>query len=247
MNPKKSERLVVKYDDWHRTQHSAGSGTELFLSQWHIDAMKLAPPLGDTAVLEVGCGAGDFALYLSSQARAVTAVDFSPAAIGIAQEKGTARKANVDFQVADAQALPFTDAVFDVVFSCECLEHLPNPQQGLREMCRVLKPGGQLLLTTENYANAMIIYWMMAWLSGKPFNSGAGVQPIENFFLFWRVKRLMAIAGFQVERMIGAHHVFLVIPGCHPHLFVRERFRTKALAGLFSPIARHTSFKAVKK
>ena len=102
------------------------------------------------------------------------------------------------------------------------------------------------MLTTENYSNAMVIYWAMAWLSGKPFNSGSGVQPIENFFLFWRVKKMMRRAGFKVARMTGAHHVFFVVPGCHPHLFVRKRFRTPLWATLFRPLARHVSFRAVK-
>lgn len=236
-----------EYNAWHQSVHGAESTTELHLCQWHLDALSLSPPLENASVLEVGCGPGDFAIHLASKAKAVTAVDFSPVAIEIADKKRAAQNVQAEFKVADAQQLPFTDNCFDVVFSCECLEHLPNPQRALIEMHRVLRPGGTLILTTENYSNAMLVYWGLAWLMGKPFNSGSGVQPIENFFVFWRVKRLFQRAGLEVVQMIGAHHVFLVLPRCHPHLFVKERFRNGMLARLFRPFARHFTFRAIKR
>jgi SAM-dependent methyltransferase len=49
----------------------------------------------------------------------------------------------------DAHALPFRDAAFDVVLCTEVLEHLPEPQRAIHDIFRVLKPGGQLLLTTR--------------------------------------------------------------------------------------------------
>lgn len=51
--------------------------------------------------------------------------------------------------VGDAQALGFADARFDVVLCTEVLEHLPEPQKAIDEIFRVLKPGGELLLTTR--------------------------------------------------------------------------------------------------
>ena len=51
--------------------------------------------------------------------------------------------------IGDTQALGISDATFDVVLCTEVLEHLPEPQQAVDEMFRVLKPGGQLLLTTR--------------------------------------------------------------------------------------------------
>ncbi|HEY3855117.1 MAG TPA: class I SAM-dependent methyltransferase [Verrucomicrobiae bacterium] len=234
------------YDEWHKTVHGTESSFETHLCQWHQDALALAPALKDARLLEVGCGAGDFAIHLCQRAGDVVAVDFSATAIEIAERKRLAQGAPVSFQVADAQELPFPDASFDVVFSCECLEHLPNPQKGLIEMHRVLKERGTLILTTENYSNAMVIYWAMAWLRRKPFDSGSGVQPIENFFVFWKVRKMMRRAGFDVRQMLGAHHVFLAVPGCHPHLFVKERFRTCTYAAIFRIFARHVSFKAMK-
>lgn len=236
-----------EYDEWHRKLSEDQSPTECRLAQWHEDALSLAPPLIRQAViLEVGCGHGDFSIHLSRSVQSVTGVDFSPMAINIAKKKGSTQGSSAHFQIEDAQALSFQDNTFDIVFSCECLEHIPNPAKALKEMARVLKPGGHLLLTTENYSNAMLLYWAMALLRRRPFNSGSGPQPIENFFLFWRVRKMISDSGFRVLRMLGAHHVFFALPGCHPHLFVRERFRHPLLVRLLRPFARHVSFVAVK-
>src|SRR6185503_8546543 len=95
------------------------------------------------------------------------------------------------FCVEDAQALSFESASFDFVVSCECMEHVPQPALMAREIARVLKPGGGFVITTENYFNGMILGWLNAWLRRQPFDSGSGVQPHENFFLFWRVRRIL--------------------------------------------------------
>jgi 2-polyprenyl-3-methyl-5-hydroxy-6-metoxy-1,4-benzoquinol methylase len=234
------------YNQWHDRVHGQEAPEEILLQQWHQDALKLAGAVGTVEILEVGCGAGDFSLHLAALGAQVTGTDFSPKAIEIAVSKGAVQASAARFQVADAQALPFLDQTFDLVLSCECLEHVPEPAKALAEMFRVLKPGGRLILTTENYSNGMLVYWLMAWIQRKPFNSGAGVQPIEHFFLYWRVLRLMRQAGFALLRMTGAHFVFLAVPGTHPHTFVRERIKTPWLANLLRPFARHISFELMK-
>lgn len=235
------------YDNWHQTVHGQDILTESKLEGWHIDALSLSPSLEALNVLEVGCGAGDFAIHLSKQLAVVTAVDFSAKAIEIAKEKSKAQNQSVNFQVADAQSLPFDSNSFDLIFSCECLEHVPDPQKALNEFYRVLKPSGSLILTTENYSNAMILSWIVAWLRKEPFNSGAGVQPVEHFFLYWNVVKMFKKAGFRVLQIIGWHHVFLLLPRFHPHTFVKQRFYNPIAARFFRPFARHMAFKSIKE
>ncbi|HEX8091984.1 MAG TPA: class I SAM-dependent methyltransferase [Blastocatellia bacterium] len=235
------------YDDWHREIHGDENPAAVSLQDWHRNALSLSPSQNSLAVLEVGCGVGDFAIHLAGQGAKVTAVDFSPQAIELARAKSEAQNRPVNFQVADAQSLPFEDGSFDVVFSCECLEHVPDPRLALTEFYRVLKPLGKLVLTTENYSNAMLLGWLVCWLRKEPFNSGAGVQPVEHFFLFWRVKHMFKGAGFQVQRMIGSHHVFLMLPRFDPSTFVVERFDNPIAGALLRPFARHMAFAAVKK
>jgi ubiquinone biosynthesis O-methyltransferase len=236
-----------QYDRWHDGVHQGDAAGALSLAQWHRSALELAPPLAGRDVLEVGCGVGDFSIALSCAGANVAGVDFSPRAIELAQQKARHHDQSIAFQVADAQALPFPDNSFDVLFSCECLEHVPEPRRMLSELHRVLKPGGVLILTTENYSNAMVLGWLMCIIRNEPFNSGTVVQPIEHFFVFWRVKKWMERAGLAVERLTGTHHVFLMLPRCHPHTFVKEQFRSRLLARLFRPAARHMSFRARKR
>jgi hypothetical protein len=93
----------------------------------------------------------------------------------------------------------------------------------------------------------MILGWIVAWLRKQPFNSGAGVQPIDHFFLYWNVRKMFGNAGFKVLQMIGWHHVFLLLPRFHPHTFVKERFHNSIVARLFRPLARHMAFKSIKE
>ena len=60
--------------------------------------------------------------------------------------------------VASIQDIPVEDAAFDIVISCETIEHVVDPLRALREVCRVLRPGGRLLLTTPNYLGPMGLY-----------------------------------------------------------------------------------------
>ena len=174
-------------------------------------------------------------------------IDFSSQAIDLARTRASVQKYPVTFHVADAQRLPFENNSFDLLFSCECLEHIPEPSQSLAEFYRVLRPSGKILLTTENYSNAMLLSWIVCWYRRKPFDSGAGVQPIEHFFLFWRVKRMFEQAGFSVERIVGSHHVFLMLPRFDPHTFVVEYFRSPGVARLLRLFARHMTFAAAKR
>jgi len=235
------------YDEWHRTVHGQDILTENKLEDWHLDALSLSPFVKGLDVLEVGCGAGDFAIHLALQKAKVTAVDFSAEAIEIAKQKSKKQNQQINFQVADAQSLPFANESFDLIFSCECLEHIPDPRKAVNELYRVLKPSGYLILSTENYSNAMILGWIVAWLRKEPFNSGTHVQPVEHFFLYWNVRHLFKKAGFRVLKMIGWHHVFLLLPRFHPHTFVKQRFQNSFTAKLFLPLARHMTFKVIKE
>lgn len=102
------------------------------------------------AVLDVGCGTGTLAIAAKRQvglSGSVCGVDPSPEMIARAQRKAAKAGAAVDFRHGLAQSLPFADGRFDVVLSTVMLHHLARADRpgALREMRRVLKPGGRLL------------------------------------------------------------------------------------------------------
>ncbi len=106
-------------------------------------------PFG-TMVLDVGCGIGGSSRMLAREyGFAVTGVTLSPQQVRRAQEL-TSPEVNARFQVDDALALSFPDASFDVVWSVEAGPHMPDKAQFARELMRVLKPGGILVVADWN-------------------------------------------------------------------------------------------------
>jgi tocopherol O-methyltransferase len=102
-------------------------------------------------ILDVGCGIGGSSLYLAEKFGArVTGITLSPVQANRAKERATAigLQAKTDFQVANALSMPFADDSFDLVWSLESGEHMPDKVKFLQECYRVLKPGGKLILAT---------------------------------------------------------------------------------------------------
>ncbi|MBW4520037.1 MAG: methyltransferase domain-containing protein [Scytolyngbya sp. HA4215-MV1] len=103
-----------------------------------------------TTVLDVGCGIGGSSRILAKDyGFAVTGVTISPQQVKRAQEL-TPHDLNVTFLVDDAMALSFPDASFDVVWSIEAGPHMPDKAVFAKELMRVLKPGGVLVVADWN-------------------------------------------------------------------------------------------------
>jgi ubiquinone/menaquinone biosynthesis C-methylase UbiE len=97
-------------------------------------------------VLEVGCGSG-IAVQLFAEAGArTTAVDLTPWAVATTRARMEAFGLEADVREADAEALPFDDASFDLVFSWGVIHHTSDMDAALGQLVRVLRPGGTLVL-----------------------------------------------------------------------------------------------------
>ena len=102
-------------------------------------------------ILDVGCGIGGSSLYLAQKFDAsVTGITLSPVQASRAAERATeaALGTKASFQVADAQNMPFADNSFDLVWSLESGEHMPDKTKFMQECYRVLKPGGKFIMVT---------------------------------------------------------------------------------------------------
>jgi ubiquinone/menaquinone biosynthesis C-methylase UbiE len=102
-------------------------------------------------VLDAGCGTGNLEHFIAEKdppAISVEAIDFSPGMLAIAIEK-CRRLDNVNFRIGDLdQPLPFADGSFDRIVSINVLYALPDADRTMRELMRVLKPGGKLVVTS---------------------------------------------------------------------------------------------------
>lgn len=102
-------------------------------------------------IIDVGCGIGGSTLYLAEKFGATaTGITLSPVQASRAKER--AIEANladkVEFQIANALEMPFADNSFDLVWSLESGEHMPDKTKFLQECYRVLQPGGKLIFAT---------------------------------------------------------------------------------------------------
>lgn len=136
-----------------------------------------------TSVLEIGCGTGIFSRYFAETGAAVTSMDISPDLIAQAEKETTAP---VTYLIGDAERLPFPEASFDVVAGSSILHHL-DPDIALKEIHRVLRPGGRLAFAEPNMMNPQI-----AVQKNIPFiKKMLGDSPDERAFTRWQMTSLL--------------------------------------------------------
>ncbi len=117
---------------------------------WKRRMISLAEVSPGDAALDLCCGTGDVAFSLAKRGAKVVGLDFSEPMLAVARRRGVGRVAegNVEpeFLQGDAMNLPFADASFDVVTMSYGLRNLSDWDRGLKEMFRVAKPGGRILI-----------------------------------------------------------------------------------------------------
>ena len=151
-------------------------------------------------ILDVGCGTGANLLMLSQYGDA-EGVDISEDALAFCRERGLEK-----VKLGAGEELPYDDGTFDLVTALDVVEHLDDDLAGLREMRRVLRPGGRVLLFVPTF--------MFLW----------GLQDdVSNHRRRYRMPELQRVleqAGFEVERTTYANITFFM-----PILAMRKLMR----------------------
>lgn len=108
-------------------------------------------------LLEIGCGMGTDLLQFARGGARVTGVDLTPRSIEISRQHLQVYGEGGDFAITDGERLPFADESFDVVYSNGVLHHTPDTAGAVREIHRVLHPGGQARVML--YHRRSLNYW----------------------------------------------------------------------------------------
>jgi ubiquinone/menaquinone biosynthesis C-methylase UbiE len=117
-----------------------------YKKEWHIPEAAQFARAKDLAVLEVGCGLGtDGAQFAKAGAR-YTGIDLTDAAVELAKRRFELFDLPGTFRVTDAERLDFPDNSFDLVYSHGVLHHTPDTAAAIREIHRVLRPGGKAVV-----------------------------------------------------------------------------------------------------
>jgi SAM-dependent methyltransferase len=143
----------------------------------------------EMTVLELGCGTGYFTRELARSGADIIAIDVSPELLEIARTNCSAP--NVRYEIQNAYALSYSNATFDSVVGSSVLHHL-EIEDAVREIYRVLKPGGTIYFTEPNMLNPQIaIQKNVPWIKRR-----LGDSPDETAFFRWQLRRLLEQAGY---------------------------------------------------
>jgi len=118
-----------------------------------------AVSLVEGRTLEVGVGVGKTLRYYPKDVE-LCAVDAVPEALEIAMEKAQRFNLNACFEIADVEELPFPDESFDTVLSSFVFCTVPNPERGMREILRVLKPGGKAIFIEHTKSDSPLLNYL---------------------------------------------------------------------------------------
>lgn len=108
-------------------------------------------------LLEVGCGMGTDLLQFARGGARCTGIDLTPRSVEITRHRFKLYGADADFMISDGERLPFRDEAFDVVYSNGVLHHTPDTEGAIRELHRVLRPGG--VAKVMLYHRHSLNYW----------------------------------------------------------------------------------------
>lgn len=134
----------MKPKDRENQRYLSGSDNPIDIEERVM--FSLLPKLKGAKLLDVGCGVGTISRQLQKQDFEVYGIDFSSVAIKKAKEKGI----NAIECDVDKDGIPFENNYFDVVWAGDVVEHVFDPIFLLKEISRVVKPSGKVLLTTPN-------------------------------------------------------------------------------------------------
>jgi 2-polyprenyl-3-methyl-5-hydroxy-6-metoxy-1,4-benzoquinol methylase len=157
----------------------------------------LAGTMAGMALLDAGTGDGTYAIEAAARGAEVTGLDTDPGMLAAAKERARERAVQPRFVEGRIEALPFADASFDVVLAVAVLCFIADPVQAVRELARVLRPGGTLVVgDLARYSLWAIRRRVRGWLGSPTWRSA-------HFRSRGELRRAMAAAGLQVVAIRG--------------------------------------------
>jgi SAM-dependent methyltransferase len=186
---------------------------------WHRNKLtlirRLMPLAGGAVLVDIGCGSGNLTFEGGRSARLAVGLDASRPSLRFCAGRSAGTRCT--FAGAYVEALPLVDGCADAALLVEVVEHLEAPEGALAEVLRVLRPGGQLLVTTPNYAFPSLwpaLEWFVDHSGRVP--RMAGEQHVRKFRPE-TLEALLQACGFHVQRLGTFYHLspFLAVLSGH--------------------------------
>ncbi|MBI4301044.1 MAG: class I SAM-dependent methyltransferase [Chloroflexi bacterium] len=182
-------------------------------------------------MLEGGCGAGRFLQAIRCHRPDLEGYgcDLSRRAIALAKQGD----AQINYALADIGKLPYAEAQFDVVLVFDVLEHLPEPAQAIKEINRVLKPGGMLHALVPCEGQPLTLHWLMSRLKLAADLKKRHLGHIQRFS-HRHLWELLSGHGLNIKRYTYSMHPFGQMKDIIAYLKLEEWARYWHLARPFS-------------
>jgi len=204
-----------------------------FFKPWADKLVQLSSPSPGSDILDVACGTGIVARTATAKAGGdaqVTGLDINPQMLNKAAEMAEREGLEIDWQQGDAGDLPFEDNRFDHLFCQQAMQFFPEPEQALREIQRVLKPGGTLALNILRSITHNPAYQILADCLEEHAGETAGTM-MRSPFPDWdkkTIRNMAAEAGFS-DIQILLEIISMRYPS--PEEFLRREAASSPLAG----------------
>lgn len=181
-------------------------------------------------ILDLGCGGGFVAEELARRGANVVGVDPSGPLLGVAKQHALSNGLSIDYRVGTGEQIPAVDASFDVVVCVDVLEHVADLEKVLKEVRRVLKPGGLFLYDTINRTFFSFVWMIVAleWISGR---IPRGTHDWRKFIRPGDLAQLLSQTGFTPKGQKGINIGSLELKGFQ----VKPKFRLGAgMSGVYA-------------
>jgi len=212
---------------WQIAAEGGDTATPLNLGK-RLDLLEaLLPELPGLRLLDAGCGGGEYVRALV--ARGADALGIECTEEKLASARALPAELSRRISCGDIQSTEFDAARFDAVLLNEVLEHVPDDAAGLREMHRVLRAGGALVVFSPNRLHPFETHGVFARRSGRRISHATPFVPWvplvlgRRLFRYWarnywpgELRRLLREAGFRVERSGFLWPTFENISGRQP-------------------------------
>ena len=160
--------------------------------------LDLAGSVKSLRVLDVGCGDGMLLTALARKGALGTGVDASPTMLSAGRARAKAASLDITFVEGDARALPFPDATFDLATAVTVLCFVPDAEHAVREIARVLRPGGRLVIgELGRYSLWAAKRRISGWLGSATWRKAIFRSAVE-------LRGIVEAAGLSVEAVRGA-------------------------------------------
>jgi SAM-dependent methyltransferase len=153
-----------------------------YATEWHIPSAADFAGARGSKVLEIGCGLGTDGAQFAKAGADYTGVDLTEAAVELTRRRFGLFDLPGKFQTADAENLDFPDESFDLVYSHGVLHHTPDTAKAIREVHRVLRPGGHaiVMLYHRNSYNYRVNISLLRRAGAKLLKWDSGVKVVHK-------------------------------------------------------------------